>query len=1036
MSPAPGNGVSPTGTTRQAANLLRSHSGVSGGDTLKIRMGLLALALATVVVLNVGIYQGAQNRLVHDRWGDLANATDATRERLRSTFQTADRQLRFAMDQPGFAGRAHAALAGTIDGAGRAALGDELNRISSSFLLRQAIVIAPDGRVLAGSTGAVERWTTGERSRLAQRALPGPVRMAADVHGAADGAQLLEIAIPVRSAGAGDQVPILLATMDARQVLLPVVGVQPGRDVAATMYLVRRDRGRITYLTPPEGETLPPPADATDPAVRAAFMAASGVESNLEVRLHGDRTLSATSRYLPELDWGLVGQIDRAVLMAGMKATLNRLLAFDAFLIAGALLVWWLWRRNYQRGLARQEVAMTSRHAARIQTIVDTAFDAILTYGPDGKVMSANRAAESLFGRPAAEIEGLPIQRLLHWNSGGSRQNRTDLPMPGVVLVAEAMRADGEVFPAEFSCGAAGGGEELMYAAIVRDISDRVESDKRIRAFAEGLEVSNRRLEEMNAQLEEASRLKSEFLANTSHELRTPLNGIIGFIQLVLDGMCENEEEEKEFQRQALQCSRHLLGLINDVLDIAKIEAGKLALDLERVDVEMLFAEVHTVTHVQAQQKGIALKFEYPPEAGVAVKADFAKTKQVLINLIGNSLKFTSRGTITVRAVPQPDVGHVVFEVVDTGIGIPHEQQKRIFEKFAQADGSTTRKYGGTGLGLAISRSLVELQGGIIGVHSDGPGTGTRMYFSIPVWHVDQESPTVIDEQHLSAQIEGPEGAALVLVVEDDPSFRKFLVAALHHHGYRTIQANHAEAGWTLVRRLRPSVVVLDYALSCAEGAHLRTGWDLAVRMTTEPSTRHIGLVFVTGFDDEVREKLRSTAFSRQPVHLMKPIDARQLVSRIESMVATVQGRSARVLLADDDPTVAAYVRKVLPEERFQLEIATNGDQALHAMRTQPRGFDLLLLDLMMPEVSGYDVLREMTLTGLGADVPVLVLTNFPEARNNEEQRLLKDGLVLDVVAKTAVHDNPMLLAHLVEWHLQVSHDETDGTDEGLQEAA
>jgi CheY-like chemotaxis protein len=207
--------------------------------------------------------------------------------------------------------------------------------------------------------------------------------------------------------------------------------------------------------------------------------------------------------------------------------------------------------------------------------------------------------------------------------------------------------------------------------------------------------------------------------------------------------------------------------------------------------------------------------------------------------------------------------------------------------------------------------------------------------------------------------------------------------------------------------------------------------------MTTEPSTRHIALVFVTGFDDEVREKLRSTAFSRQPIHLMKPIDARELVTRIDAMVVSVQGRSARVLLADDDPTVATFVRKVLPGDRFHLEVASNGDEALHALRTQPRGFDLLLLDLMMPEVSGYDVLREMTLTGLGAEVPVLVLTNFPEARSSEEQRLLQDGLVLDVVAKTAVHDNPVLLAHLIEWHLQVTHDESDGpADPGLQEAA
>jgi signal transduction histidine kinase/CheY-like chemotaxis protein len=592
-----------------------------------------------------------------------------------------------------------------------------------------------------------------------------------------------------------------------------------------------------------------------------------------------------------------------------------------------------------------------------------------------------------------------------------------------VVCIAEARRAGGEVFPAEFSLGQAGEGDELIYTAIVRDISERVEAEKRIRDFAEGLEASNRRLEELNAQLHEASRLKSEFLANTSHELRTPLNGMIGFLQLVLDGLCENRDEEREFLKQGLQCSRHLLGLINDVLDIAKIEAGKLSVEAEKVDVRDLFAEVETVTHVQAQQARITLVFEPPPREDVFVRCDFGKTKQVLINLIGNGLKFTPKGSITVRATAHPDLGHYMFEVVDTGIGIPADRQKLIFEKFTQGDGSTTRKYGGTGLGLAISRSLVELMGGIIGVHSEGEGKGTRMYFSLPVWD-DTAAAWPAPEEPTSEQIEGPANGPLVLVVEDDPVFRNFLSVLLHQHGYRTVQSAHAEGAWVLARRLHPSVVVLDYALSCAEGATLRTGWDLAERMIGDHDTRHIPLIFVTGFDAELREKLKSTAFSRRPSHLMKPVDGSVLVARIEELVGGVQGRQVRVLMADDDPTVAAFVRKVLPDERYHIEVASNGEECLHILRTQPRGFDLLLLDLMMPEVSGYDVLREMTLTGTAAELPVVVLTNFPEARNPEEKRLLDHGLVLDVLPKGSVHDNPQLLSHIIDWHLQVASDE------------
>jgi len=231
------------------------------------------------------------------------------------------------------------------------------------------------------------------------------------------------------------------------------------------------------------------------------------------------------------------------------------------------------------------------------------------------------------------------------------------------------------------------------------------------------------------------------------------------------------------------------------------------------------------------------------------------------------------------------------------------------------------------------------------------------------------------------------------------------------------------------VRRLRPAVVVLDYALSCQEGATLRTGWDLAQRMTSEPETRHTPVVFLTGFDGELRQRLHATAFARRPAHLVKPVDPKALVAKISELAGEVGDRVVRVLMADDDPTVSAYVRKVLPPDRFLVDVANNGEECLHILRTQPNGYDLLMLDLMMPEVSGYDVLREMTLAGLHPNLPVLVLTNFPEPRNEEERRLLEEGLVVDVVSKTDVHDSPQLLSHVLDWHLQVARQE-DGDEE------
>jgi CheY-like chemotaxis protein len=416
------------------------------------------------------------------------------------------------------------------------------------------------------------------------------------------------------------------------------------------------------------------------------------------------------------------------------------------------------------------------------------------------------------------------------------------------------------------------------------------------------------------------------------------------------------------------------------------------------------------------------------------VRCDLNKAKQVLINLVGNSLKFTTKGSITVRATPHAALGHVRFEVTDTGIGIPRDQQTIIFEKFAQGDGSTTRKYGGAGLGLAISKSLVELMGGVIGVRSEGRGQGTTMYFTLPVWS-DQVATAEPEDDTAPDQIDGPAGGALVLVVEDDPVFRKFVTAVLHQHGYRTVEVASAEGGWLRVRRLRPAVVVLDYALSCSEGAGIRTGWDLAERICGDSETRHIPVLFVTGFESEVREKLTNTTFARKPAHLVKPIEPSSLVHKVEELVASVSGRHVRILMAEDDPGVTAFVRKVLPEQRFHMEIALNGEECLHILRTQPNGFDLLLLDLMMPGVSGYDVLRDMTLSGTASKIPVVVFTNCPEPRNEDERRLLQEGLVLDVVAKSNVHDNPHLLTHLIDWHLQVKREGAEPTEQQAEAA-
>ncbi len=263
------------------------------------------------------------------------------------------------------------------------------------------------------------------------------------------------------------------------------------------------------------------------------------------------------------------------------------------------------------------------------------------------------------------------------------------------------------------------------------------------RQLATRLQLTNRTLVQKNKELqqareqaESANRLKSQFLANTSHELRTPLNGMIGFIKLLLDGMADSEEEAQDFLQEAYRSALHLLALINDVLDIAKIEAGKMQLDCVPCDLAALFEDVSSKTQLQAQQKGLKLSFHLPETHDhVLMLGDYQRLLQVMLNLVGNAIKFTHEGSVTVTADVINGFPHrCKIRVADTGIGVSLEKQQRLFQVFSQVDGSTTRQYGGTGLGLAISQRLVEAMEGEMNFYSLGEGLGSTVTFTVPLY--------------------------------------------------------------------------------------------------------------------------------------------------------------------------------------------------------------------------------------------------------------------------------------------------------------
>jgi PAS domain S-box-containing protein len=400
----------------------------------------------------------------------------------------------------------------------------------------------------------------------------------------------------------------------------------------------------------------------------------------------------------------------------------------------------------------------------------------------------------------------------------------------------------------------------------------------------EDVEKARKKLQKLNRKLEEASQIKSEFLANTSHELRTPLNSIIGFLGLVLDGYCMNREEEREFLRNAQKSAEHLLSIINDVLDLAKIEAGRMEMELGEVDLRSLFEEVYSLAQVQAQQKKLKVSFLYENHPSPKVFADPGKLRQVMINLVGNAIKFTEEGEIIVRSKIQEERGNVFIQVEDTGVGIPRSMQENLFEKFRQVDGSSTRKHGGTGLGLTITKNLVEMMGGRIKLESLGERKGTRVSLTVPIYR-ETENRESLHQKAEYGKIRGNRKDSLALIIEDDPLFAGWLEKLLRTEGFATVLARTADDGVTLAREINPQIVFLDFSLPPKMGGQLKNGKQVIQILHKDPATQDIPIIIITGQDlCSVKEELSTVESDLMPPILSKPVTSEILLQEIRSI--------------------------------------------------------------------------------------------------------------------------------------------------------
>ena len=527
-------------------------------------------------------------------------------------------------------------------------------------------------------------------------------------------------------------------------------------------------------------------------------------------------------------------------------------------------------------------------------------------------------------------------------------------------------------------------GQKLSKALIAGHIASRQAESERLKANL------------AREDAEQANSAKSAFLANMSHELRTPMNAIIGYSEMLIEEA--DELEPAEFVpdlKKVLAAGKHLLGLINDVLDLSKIEAGKATIYLEEFSVSSVVEDVIATVNPLIAKNNNRLELNIQPGIGLMC-ADLTKVRQCLLNLISNASKFTEKGTITLQVVAQPlaDVDgqdspqrggeeQIAFVVSDTGIGMTPDQLGKLFESFTQADDSTTRKYGGTGLGLAISRRFSRLMGGDITV-SSVIGEGSTFTLLVPRGVGLQGVVDTPKED--SADLPTPQVAprATVLVIDDDPSVRDLAGRSLVHQGYAVHTAASGLEGLALARQLRPDVITLDVLMPGMDG------WTVLQQLKADPELASIPVVMMSMLDaTDLSQSLGAVA------SVSKPVASQKLNDLLAGIIATKIEEVSRLLVVEDEPANAELLRRMLEKKGWHVDHAADGLQALAFVASRrPR---LILLDLMMPEMDGTAFLEELRRNPLADNIPVLVVT----AKSlSDDDRARLHGRVSEVLAK------------------------------------